>query len=52
VTGYLPVTPPWASNPPEAMLTFEETADRPKLMMTVNGDPGEEPVVYVFEPIE
>jgi len=52
VTGYLPVTPPWASNPPEAMLTFEETADRPKLMMTVKGDPGEEPVVYVFEPIE
>jgi CubicO group peptidase (beta-lactamase class C family) len=51
VTGYLPVTPPWASNPPEAILTFEETDDRPKLMMTVHGDPGEEPVVYEFEPI-
>jgi len=51
VNGYLPVTPPWASNPPEAILTFEETDDRPKLMMTVHGDPGEEPVVYEFEPI-
>ena len=51
VTGYLTVTPPWASNPPEAMLTFEDTGDQPRLLMTVRGDPGEEPVVYTFEPI-
>jgi CubicO group peptidase (beta-lactamase class C family) len=49
VIGYLPATPPWASNPPDAMLTFEDTDERPRLIMTVIGDPGEEPVVYVFE---
>ena len=53
VTGYLPVTPPWASNPPEAMFTLRADADdRPRLVMTVRGDPGEEDVVYTFEPIE
>ena len=52
VTGYLPVTPPWASNPPDAMLTFEDAGDRPRLVMSVRSDPGEETVVYVFEPIE
>jgi CubicO group peptidase (beta-lactamase class C family) len=51
VAGYLTVTPPWASNPPEAMLTFEDTGDQPRLLMTVRGDPGEEAVVYTFEPI-
>jgi hypothetical protein len=51
VTGYLTVTPPWASNPPEAMLTFEDTGDQPRLLMTVRGDPGEEDVIYTFEPI-
>jgi CubicO group peptidase (beta-lactamase class C family) len=51
VTSYLPVTPPWASNPPEAVLTFEDDSDRPRLVMTVRGDPGGEDVVYTFEPI-
>ena len=52
VTGYLPVTPPWATNPPEAVLTFEEAGDRPRLVMTVRSDPGEDDVVYLFEAIE
>ena len=52
VTGYLPVTPPWASNPPEAILTFEEAGDRPRLVMSVRSDLGEADVVYTFEPIE
>jgi hypothetical protein len=52
VTGYLTVTPPWASNPPEAVLTFEEAGARPTLVMTVRSDPGEADVVYTFEPIE
>jgi hypothetical protein len=52
VTGYLTVTPPWASNPPEAMLTLEDDGDRPKLVMSVRGDPGDEDVVYTFEPVE
>ena len=52
VTGYIPVTPPWASNPPDAMFTFEDAGDQPKLVMSVRSDPGEENVVYVFEPIE
>jgi CubicO group peptidase (beta-lactamase class C family) len=52
VTGYLPVTPPWASNPPEAVLTLEDAGDRPQLVMTVRSDPGEADVVYAFEPIE
>jgi hypothetical protein len=51
VTSYLPVTPPWSSNPPEAVLTFEDDSDRPRLVMTVRGDPGDEDVVYTFEPI-
>jgi CubicO group peptidase (beta-lactamase class C family) len=52
VTGYLPVTPPWASNPPDTMLTFEDAGDRPRLVMTVRSDPGEADVVYAFEPVE
>ena len=52
VTGYLPATPPWASYPPDPVLTFEDDDDRPKLVMTVRGDPGDENVVYTFESIE
>jgi hypothetical protein len=52
VTGYIPVTPPWASNPPDAEFTFEDASDRPRLVMSVLGDPGEEAVVYAFEPVE
>ena len=52
VTGYLTVTPPWASNPPEAVLTLEDDGDRPQLVMSVRSDPGEADVVYTFEPIE
>jgi CubicO group peptidase (beta-lactamase class C family) len=52
VTGYLTVTPPWASNPPEAILTFDDAGDRPQLVMSVRSDPGEADVVYAFEPIE
>jgi CubicO group peptidase (beta-lactamase class C family) len=52
VTGYLTVTPPWASNPPEAVLTLEDDGDRPQLVMSVRSDPGEADVVYAFEPIE
>ena len=52
VTGYLPATPPWASYPPDPVLTFEDDGDRPKLVMTVRGDPGDENVVYTFESIE
>ena len=52
VTGYIPVTPPWASNPPEAMFTFDDAGDQPRLVMSVRSDPGEEDVVYMFEPIE
>jgi len=52
VTGYLPVTPPWASNPPDTVLTFEDAADGPNLVITVRSDPGEADVVYTFEPIE
>jgi CubicO group peptidase (beta-lactamase class C family) len=52
VTVYLPVTPPWASNPPDTMLTFEDAGDRPRLVMTVRSDPGEADVVYAFEPVE
>jgi CubicO group peptidase (beta-lactamase class C family) len=52
VTGYLPETPPWASYPPDPVLTFEDDGDRPKLVMTVRGDPGDENVVYTFESIE
>jgi CubicO group peptidase (beta-lactamase class C family) len=52
VTGYLPVTPPWASNPPDAIFTFEDAGDQPELVLSVRSDPGEEDVVYVFEPIE
>jgi hypothetical protein len=46
------VTPPWASNPPDTMLTFEDAGDRPRLVMTVRSDPGEADVVYAFEPVE
>ena len=52
VTGYIPATPPWASNPPEAMFTFEDAGDHRRLVMSVHGDPGEEDVVYTFEPTE
>jgi CubicO group peptidase (beta-lactamase class C family) len=52
VTGYIPVTPPWASNPPDAVFTFEDAGDQPRLMMSVRSDPGEEDVVYVFESVE
>ena len=52
VIGYIPVTPPWASNPPDAVLTFEDSSDQPRLLMSVRSDPGEEDVVYVFEPID
>jgi CubicO group peptidase (beta-lactamase class C family) len=52
VTGYTPVTPPWASNPPEAVFTFDDADAQPTLVMSVRSDPGEEDVVYVFEPIE
>jgi CubicO group peptidase (beta-lactamase class C family) len=52
VTGYIPATPPWASNPPDAVLTFEDTSDQPKLVMSVRSDPGEEDVVYEFESVE
>ena len=52
VTGYLPVTPPWASNPPDAVFAFEDAGDRPRLVLSVRSDPGEEDVVYLFEPIE
>jgi hypothetical protein len=52
VTGYLTVTPPWASNPPEAVLTFEDAGDQPSLVMSVRSDPGEADVVYTFEPVE
>jgi CubicO group peptidase (beta-lactamase class C family) len=52
VTGYLPVTPPWASNPPDSVLTFEDGDNRPRLVMTVRSDPGEADVVYAFEPVE
>jgi CubicO group peptidase (beta-lactamase class C family) len=52
VTGYIPVTPPWASSPPDAVFTFEDAGDQPRLMMSVRSDPGEEDVVYVFDPIE
>jgi CubicO group peptidase (beta-lactamase class C family) len=52
VTGYVPVTPPWASNPPDAVLTLEDAGDRPRLVMSVRSDPGEADVVYAFESIE
>jgi hypothetical protein len=52
VTGYLPVTPPWALNPPDVVLAFEDAGDRPRLVMSVRSDPGEADVVYAFEPIE
>jgi CubicO group peptidase (beta-lactamase class C family) len=52
VTGYLTVTPPWASNPPDAIFTFDDAGDRPELVLSVRSDPGEEDVVYVFEPTE
>jgi len=52
VTGYLPVTPPWASNPPDTVLTFEDAADGSNLVITVRSDPGEADVVYTFESIE
>lgn len=52
VTGYIPATPPWASNPPEAVFTLEGAGDQARLVMSVQGDPSEEDVVYMFEPIE
>jgi CubicO group peptidase (beta-lactamase class C family) len=52
VTDYLPVTPPWASNPPDTVLTFEDAGDQRRLLMSVRSDPGEADVVYTFEPIE
>jgi hypothetical protein len=52
VTEYIPVTAPWASIPPDAMFTFDDAGDQPRLVMSVRGDRGEENVIYVFEPIE
>jgi hypothetical protein len=52
VTEYIPVTAPWASIPPEAMFTFDDAGDQPRLVMSVASDPGEENVIYVFEPNE
>jgi CubicO group peptidase (beta-lactamase class C family) len=52
VTEYIPVTAPWASIPPDAMFTFDDAGDQPRLVMSVRSDRGEENVIYVFEPIE
>jgi len=52
VTEYIPVTAPWASIPPDAMFTFDDADDQPRLLMSVRSDPGEENVIYVFEPNE
>jgi CubicO group peptidase (beta-lactamase class C family) len=51
LTGYIPVTPPWASNPPDATFMLENAGDQSRLVLSVRSDPGEEDVVYVFEPI-
>jgi hypothetical protein len=34
------------------MFTFDDAGDQPRLVMSVASDPGEENVIYVFEPNE
>ena len=52
LTGYIPVSPPWASNPPDATFMLEDAGDQSRLVLSVRSDQGEEDVVYLFEPIE
>ena len=47
-TAYLPVDPPFAGPPPQFSVTLHQHDDQPQMILTAQGDTGEDDLVYTF----